>query len=873
MRRIDKLGKRAAALALAVSMSMSVMPSVLAVDAEDTAPAAAQTETQPADVETAEAKPVVVDPDQLPASSEPTEVVKPTDSSEEESASTDATDKNSEVDEYWNAVCAVNGHDWGSPYNVVSANCQHQSSYEHKCTRKYCGKTETVYGNDQKSHSFTNYTGTEATEEADGEKVAYCDYGCGTKDVKTIHYYGDWVVTKKAKCYETGEKERVCVNCGHVDKEEIPMIDHTWGTYVDDDKPGCEQQTATAHCTAEGCNATDTKNLPNFGSDGNPLPHKYTRWDTKIKWDGIIPKEITYADCDYGCGKHEERENNASLTSNTQAAKVAADETKGMVKDTINDALRATQAKVNQAQTKEEAIAALAEFEDAAAQALVDNVKLGGTKLLTKEQAKQLLKDAIPSMDSLQDSLNDSFLSKDSIQATVNTLVNSVTSEAGSKATEDAAYELIYNAAYDKLAGGSSDNTAAVKGLVTKLVTITADGSQEDWDALTDAIVDDAVKLAIEELRKDEDYAKLLDTKLGAETLEELEALIKQQLAEDPTFMNSVRNQIKTAGANATNGVTHGWSDQKVLDGLRRDLLPVSDLVENKIKELGDGAADIADKKVDDTVHKFLPGKLGDWISGKLSNKATDAVKKKVDEANKKATTTITDYIKQLTCGSKHNRETQEVILKYPTCTEPGQKGVECLNCGKIENKTEIPANGHTIVVDAAVAPTETSTGLTEGSHCSVCGAVLQAQETIPMLDPSIDTWFSRTATTEADAKAAGFDSVEAVNAALDAALVEAGFDPANAEHFTIQVNSSIGVLPNDRFPDDGVTGKLTLPEGTKGKMAQTYYAVQVFTANTRFHKAGDVLVTPVTVDNFSKTGLKFTVYTEAVMTIAWKAE
>ena len=176
-------------------------------------------------------------------------------------------------------------------------------------------------------------------------------------------------------------------------------------------------------------------------------------------------------------------------------------------------------------------------------------------------------------------------------------------------------------------------------------------------------------------------------------------------------------------------------------------------------------------------------------------------------------------------------------------------------------------------MTDPAVAPTETTDGLTEGSHCGVCGAVLTAQEVIPMRDPTIDTWFSRAATTEADAKAAGFDSVDAANAALDAALTAAGFDPANAEHFTVQVNSSIGVLPNDRFSESGVTGKLTLPEGTRGKTAQTYYAVQMFTADTRFHKAGDVVVTPVSIDTYAKTGLQFTVYSEAVMAIAWKAQ
>ena len=42
---------------------------------------------------------------------------------------------------------------------------------------------------------------------------------------------------------------------------------------------------------------------------------------------------------------------------------------------------------------------------------------------------------------------------------------------------------------------------------------------------------------------------------------------------------------------------------------------------------------------------------------------------------------------------------------------------------------------------------------------------------------------------------------MDAANAALDAALVKAGFSPIQAEHFTVQVNSSIGVLPNRPLP------------------------------------------------------------------------
>ena len=41
----------------------------------------------------------------------------------------------------------------------------------------------------------------------------------------------------------------------------------------------------------------------------------------------------------------------------------------------------------------------------------------------------------------------------------------------------------------------------------------------------------------------------------------------------------------------------------------------------------------------------------------------------------------------------------------------------------------------HTVVVDAAVAPTYTESGLTEGAHCSICGTVLIAQVFIPKLE------------------------------------------------------------------------------------------------------------------------------------------
>ena len=81
--------------------------------------------------------------------------------------------------------------------------------------------------------------------------------------------------------------------------------------------------------------------------------------------------------------------------------------------------------------------------------------------------------------------------------------------------------------------------------------------------------------------------------------------------------------------------------------------------------------------------------------------------------------------------------ETHTVVTdsaKAATCTETGlTEGSHCSVCGEILTaQEEIPAKGHTEVIDAAVAPTCTETGLTEGKHCSVCNEVLVAQTVVP---------------------------------------------------------------------------------------------------------------------------------------------
>ena len=925
MRKINKLGRRAAALVLAVGLALSTAAPVLAADADEVQTPAAQTEQQETDTEADEAAALpelsedreVAEEDEavaLPELSEDREVAEedeavalPELSEDREVAEEDEAAALPELDEDWAvdeaALLKGHKHKWKKE-KTVAPTCTEQGYTVYKCEYNIFGIGCTATKKDDfvsaLGHDMSDWIVVKATCTTAGEKYKVCQRsGCNHKVVEEGYaeaypalghdFEGaEWVI-EAPTCTTPGQRYQVCKRdgCGQKNFDETyakehPALGHVWGKYVDDDKPGCQQQTETAHCTREGCTATDTEDRANFGPGGNPLPHKYT---TYKGLDEILGVPTKYkSTCDYGCGTTKEfgaLDKDVVVDKTTQGAMdtvkvddITADERANQI---IDDALKAAQEAVKQAKTKKEAIAALDQI-SATVKSELSSMKISVGKLnkdvsIDPKDLENILKPLDTTIDSLKGSLDDSFLSQETITSLVNKLATDV---PASTAPETGIKKLIYNTVYDAIYNltakddekKTTDSMPDVKNMVLQLVSDVAK-SDEGWNTLTDALVDDAVELALDEVMKDKKYAMLLKTKLGASTVEEVRAEVKKQLVNDPTFMNSVRAQVKTAADEASKGVSQGWSDQKVLDRLQANLLPISGLVANKIDELGSSAGNIADNKVDDTVHKFLPGKLGDWVSDKVGNKVNNIVQNKVNDLGGQVTDLIDSFIKQFTCG-KHEYGDFE-ILKNPTCTEKGQKGKICKKCGKITEKADIDATGHAPVTDPAVAPTETTDGLTEGSHCGVCGVVLQAQEVIPMLDPTIDTWFSRAATTEADAKAAGFDSVDAANAALDAALVKAGFSPIQAEHFTVQVNSSIGVLPNDRYPEDGVTCKLTLPQATKGQMAQEYYLVQMCTADGRFRKAGDIIVTPVRMDTYDKNGLEFTAYSQSIVALAWK--
>ena len=84
---------------------------------------------------------------------------------------------------------------------------------------------------------------------------------------------------------------------------------------------------------------------------------------------------------------------------------------------------------------------------------------------------------------------------------------------------------------------------------------------------------------------------------------------------------------------------------------------------------------------------------------------------------------------------------------KEATCTENGNIAYwHCSACGKyfsdangtkeiVSSSVIVKAEGHTVVIDPAVPPTYTSSGLTEGSHCSVCDEVFVKQEKVDPIE------------------------------------------------------------------------------------------------------------------------------------------
>lgn len=804
-------------------------------------------------------------------------------------------------------------HQYGDPI-TVKPTCEKGGKTYQKCS--VCGDEHVIETTAPLGHSTDGVKWTKGDNSnvgwvvnqpypcADGTKTRECDI-CHEKEILTVpateeHQLTDWIVTVEPTCTTTGTRVKKCTVCGNVVKTEtIGALGHDFQNYVDDNKPACCDQYETGTCTR--CNAKNTRK-----TSGPIRAHKFTRY-VLATFDGRL---ATRAYCDYeGCTAYDDKaistkdyKENLCVLAATEASETIAK----YADDVIKQAMRDAETAVKNASTREEAIASLDVIVASVRSQLLNKkiegevradldpehklpdllhgaaiVKLPYSVTVTEDMVGSMLTDLQNGMNSVKEMLGSSFLSKDAIQTLIGKVADTVAK------SDDINYSMrwiVYPEAYYQITaalnegngsypGGDSDKAGEKATISNLILQLAGDLVQKDPNSETDAvqefvsaIFDDLIDMLIEELKEDEEYSKYLNNALGDELLAELRPKLREELVNDTAFVDAVRGVVQNALSNAAAGVNKGWKEKAILAQLRSDLLKVQDPVEQEMIKLSGIIGDLVESSLAEKINKLLPfGDLTSWIGKKVGAFAKDKAVSEVVGETGRVRDTIELYIKYITCG-EHRHVIEEIAA---TCTEPAYTIDSCDKCGWrfSKSKTGEPL-GHVPVVDEAADPTETEEGLTEGSHCARCGAVLEAQEVIPALQPQMDAKLVCSAILEETVTAMRYENRKKLDAAMDAALTKAGYTVADSQRFLAQVNSSIGILPSDRYPEEGFTGYVACPAQTAADKKYTWYAVQLLTVDAYGHNAGDVIITPVAQTD---KGLQFTVYAQAVVALAWK--
>lgn len=512
----------------------------------------------------------------------------------------------------------------------------------------------------------------------------------------------------------------------------------------------------------------------------------------------------------------------------------------------IKEALKAVKAAVDSAESKEDAINKM----EAIYSQAHDLLTRAG---MSDEDATAKLAPVRSALDSLKKVLEDSFVSMDTIKAAVDVIVDAA---VASDSIEDGLYKLVRT-----LLDGDDMDPAVKKVILVVARDILATA---DWTQLTPSLLDDVMDLAFKKL--DKKYGKYpFVSQLLNELKPSLNELVHREVGQET--IDKVREVFFTTIDNAIAGIDAGQDNRQLLAKAREDLMGLKPVVSAEMKRIGTKAGEMLNREMKDRISKALPGVvIPEFIGTLVGNATEDLVNEKLGEYDEKVGAIIEKYVKYLTCPG---HEYEYVTIREATCTQDGVEVKQCKNCDwqLTDNKIVHEKLGHVVVEDPAVDPTETEEGLTAGSHCSRCGAVLEPQQVVPALQPRTDKWLVTGAVTTENIRAAGYENQQKLDAAINAVLTKAGFDAASSTRFFAQVNSTIGILPNDRYPEEGVAGMVKQPEATRNKNC-TFYAVQVLTADSHGHNAGDVVVTPLTV---TKEGISLTLCTEAVVAIAWK--
>ena len=124
----------------------------------------------------------------------------------------------------------------------------------------------------------------------------------------------------------------------------------------------------------------------------------------------------------------------------------------------------------------------------------------------------------------------------------------------------------------------------------------------------------------------------------------------------------------------------------------------------------------------------FIHNPTGEWINTKEATCENSG--EKVMHC-----TTCSEIVKRKEIKALNHNYSENVVK--PTCTERGYIEHTCKNCGDTYRDSYVKETGHNPITDYGKPATCKENGLTEGSHCNVCGTVLVPQKVIPKLNHS----------------------------------------------------------------------------------------------------------------------------------------
>ena len=637
-----------------------------------------------------------------------------------------------------------------------NATCTADGTKTAKCER--CNATDTIKDVDSKlDHSFTNYvTNEDATCTVDGTETATCDNCEATSTRKdegsaTGHRFSEWTQTQAPTCTADGEERRDCKNCDAFETQSVVSTGHDWADATCTEPQTCSVCGATqgkaldhsfvdyvsdnnATCTADGtktakcerCNATDT-----IKDVDSKLDHSFTNYVSNEDATCTVDGTET-AKCDR-CDAKDTRTAEGSAKGHT-AGETVVENNVDPTCTTAGSYDNVVYCTVCDAEISRDTITvdALGHSYDAVVTA--PTCTTVGYTTYTCSVCGDTYKD-------------------DEVAALGHTAGEVVVeNNVLPNCTEDGSYD---NVVYCTVCDAEiSRNTVTVDALghkynavVTAPTCTTAGYTTYTCSVCKDTYTDNEVAATDHSFTNYVSNNDATCTVDGTETAKcdhcdakdtrTAEGSATGHTPSEPVVENNVDPNCTTAGS-YDNVVYCTVCDAEISrNTVTVDALGHSyDAVVTNPTCTAYGYTTHTCSVCDDTYVDTYVDALGhDVVAHEAKTPTCTEIGWDAYETCKHCD--YTTYQEKASLGHEPGMAVEENYLA-PSCTKEGsyEEVVYCTACGEELSRNTITlfAEGHTVVVDEAVAPTCTQTGLTEGSHCFVCDEVFVAQEEVSAL-------------------------------------------------------------------------------------------------------------------------------------------